>query len=1216
MSRSPARWTRPDRPRPAPVRRASILLLVLTGFLGPEASRAASVVDIQPRAVAGEDAPDATAVAITADPTNHAEAIGGQGFSTLTSPSQGGDATAIAGTATAGAAQATAVARGGLSYGAGGGGDATASASASNDTAAPVGVSAIASGGGANPSSLAPLAGGGDATVDAFAESTADGASIEIGVLRVQGSQAGAIGGEGELTSFSASDPPGRGGDAASRSVAIARGDSRVQVIDRARGGSAIRGQGGDATSYAEGSNQGSESVSVEAYATSGRGRIAGQASARARGVSGGGGDVSVLAVQNASFENTTSTGGVSVQRDAVSGGTSGRLVLEQSATGTTSPQAAGDVVSALSAWNELGGDLVATVRAIAGNLLDAATGNGGSAVIERLDFTGSEGRNVQLVGEATGGFASGTDASRGGDASITSQIVDSRAATVALEARATAGNGSGASVNDSRGQRRSNGGHASIDSAVDTRSDTLDLDLSSIAGSGGGLGQSAGDGGNATIHAIASNATGSASLVAYARGGQAGAATGSAGASGVRAGRGGDASVDVDVSTEGDGSAITIGLAPGFPSPASGAWGSSGSSIATSLPEASDARGGDATSRSVARAAGESDVTVYDFAQAGAAGGVAVGGVARSSARGESEGGDVLVRAEARAGRSHLSQPGSAALLGEVQGRSTTGDVLVVGRAVGGEGGNGADVELVDAVRGDTAGHLTLAQFAIAGSAHFQSTLAGRGGSARSELHHVGSSSAVSVDAEASGNVGSIGGTGSAVIRVENLGGRVDARALARGADSRRAAGGAATTRVDVHALGEVEVGAASWGDDPYEGTYGADGGEGGFVAGASGLDGGAADSRSTGRSDTGAVRVFDAARGGDAFAGSFASVPEDTRPADGGAARSFAEAAGTGASQPVLARSIAVGGTGGQLYADAPNGNAFGRGGSATAESHATGLDLARAEARALAGYFAAPRAIAQASAHGARSEVEATAQSQNHFLLRGATVSMQAAIDGGSVLARSAAVDAADAVLPWPALEGNPTPVAEASARLVLAGVDAVRAPAAATSSDNVRSIAELDFGAAGAAGTFGSRADLLLTSTQVHAFSNLQITLSDGAGRGTLESLRIQVFQGSVTFLDRTYDELADALSVFDDTAVALDGFVQVPDFAWYRTNLPITIALDWSSDDPDFAFSGHALLATVVPEPGTALLVGLGLAALARRETYSAQATRLRSSCRG
>lgn len=1179
-----------------------LLAAFLCASLGPSASRSASVVDIQPTAIPGQDAADATAIAITSDPTNHAGATGGEGRSTLTSPSEGGDATALSETATSGPAQATAVARGGAAFLVGGGGDASATASASTSTAAPVRVTGVAGGGGTGVSDLAPLARGGDARVDVRAESTADGAALEVGVLTVQGNQGGAYGGDGEVHSVSASDPPGQGGDAFSRSVAIAAGNSRVHVIDRARGGSASRGVGGNATSYAEGSNQGSESVTVESNATAGRGRVSGEASARARGVSGGGGEVQLLAVQDASFENPTSTGGTSVQRDAVSGGTSGRLVMEQRVTGSTSREAAGGALAALSALNELGGDLVATVRAIGGNLLDAAAGNGGAATIERLDFTGSEGRNVELSGAATGGFASSNGASRGGDASITSRIVGSRAATLALDARATAGHG----TTDSLGQRSAHGGHASIDSAVDTRSDVLELELASIAGNGGGLNQRAGDGGDATTRALATNANGSASLVAYARAGSAGSANGSASSNGVRAGHGGDATIDVEVSTAGDGNAITLGLAFVFPSPESGAWAGHGSTIGAGLPTASDARGGNATSRSVARAAGRSDVSVYDFAQGGLGGGIASGGTASSSARGESEGGNVLVEAEARAGRSHLSLDGTAALLGEVYGRSTDGDVRVVGEAIGGEGGNGADAILIDAVRGETAGHLTLEQRAVGGSAHFQSTLAGRGGSARSALNHVGSSSAISLYAQAAGNVGFVGGSGEATIAVQNLGGSVDARARSFGANSRRAAGADAMTGVEVEALGDVLIGEDGWGHDPYDGTYGADAGDGGYVTGSRGFDGGVAESRSTGRSDAGAARVFDAARGGDALTGFFGALPEGDLPGDGGAARSSSFATSDAAGQPVLARSIAVGGIGGEFYDDRTGQSHFGRGGAATAESHASGLEVARAEARALAGYFAAPRAIAQASAHGARSEVDATAQSQNHYLLRSATVSMNAAVDGGSAIARSAALDAADAALPWPALEGEPTTTAmasaEASARLVLAAVDEVTAPPRPGVPEDVRTVVGFEFDASGSAGTYASRADLQLTSSAVHEFENLQITLTDGAGSGALESLRIRILQGGVTFVDRSYAELADALAAFDGTPIALDGFVQVPDFAWYRTNTPITIALDWTTSDPDFAFSGRALLTTVVPEPGTALLVALGLGVLARRRS--------------
>jgi len=1171
-----------------------LIIAFLASWLTTGLARAASVVDVQPPATPGQDAPDAVAIAITLDPTNHAEAIGGAGRSIPGSPSRGGDATAVAETATPGSAQATAVARGGSASGAASGGDAAATATASNSTAAPVRVSVIAAGGEANPSFTEPIAGhGGDATVDARAESTADGATLEIGVLTIQGSHAGAFGGAGARFA-SSSDPPGTGGDASSRSVAVALGNSRVRVVDRAQGGSAETGQAGSATSYAEGSNGGSESVTVESYATTGMGRIPGQASARARGTSSGGGNVSARAEQIAGYQTSTSTGGVSVQRDAVSGGTSGRLTLEQRVTGTSSRQVAGDALAALSASNELGGDLVATVRATGGNLLDAASGGGGAATIERFDFVGSEGREVALMGEATGGSAGGHDTSRGGDASIASHIAGSRAAAFSLSLRATGGAGD---PTGSSASPYSNGGHAAIDSSVETGSDTLVLDLAAAGGNGGGSGQRAGDGGDAAVHASASNSGGAASLVAHARAANAGGANGSATPSGARAGRGGDATIDVDVSTAGDGNAITVGLASSFPAPASGAWGGQGSVMAVTVPTAAEARGGDASSSSIARAAGRSDVTVYDLARGGDAGGSARGGNASSRAIGESEGGNVVVEAEASAGRGYRTQEGATAVLDDVYGRSTTGDVRVFGEAVGGEGGNGADVLLLDAVGGETAGHLSLEQNAIGGGAHFQSTLAGRGGSARSALHHVGASSAMSLDVYAAGGYGFSGGTGEASIDVQNRAGSVDARARGFGADSRRERGADATTRIDVVALTDVEIGEEDYGDDPYDGRFGANGGEGGYLAGTSGLDGGDAESRSTGRSETGAVRVFDAARGGSALTGFFSTLPDGSRPDDGGAARSFAWAESQGSGTPVLARSVAAGGTGGEFYDDRANESHFGQGGEATAESHAIGLGVARAEALASAGYFGASQAIATASARGARSEVDATAASQNHFLLRDASVSIGAAIDGGSALARSAALDVSDADSPWPALD--PT-AANASARLVLGSVDAVTAPGLPGEHESARTIASFEFAAGGAAGTFQSSAALQLTSSAVHEFRNLQITLTDGTGLGELEGLRIRVHQGSTTFLDQSYDELASVLTAFDGDAIPLDGFVQVPDFAWYRTNHPISIALDWATQDPAFVFSGRALLTTVVPEPGTALLVGWGLGLLAWR----------------
>lgn len=255
---------------------------------------------------------------------------------------------------------------------------------------------------------------GGGATVHASARSLGDGRDVEVGGTSSFGAFGGAA---GQL--LSGPGPRGDGGAAASDSVGIAEGDSRVAVEDVAKGGEG--GSGGDATSRAEGQNAGDEDVTVSAQATGGRaldqaGR-GGSASAQARGTSPSG-NVRVSAVQTSGAGGQTPfgsrsdgiAGADSEMQDAVSGSTAGTLMLSQLAVAgageiantTATGGRGGRAVSSLDATNPAGGALVVLNEARGGDGA-SSRGSGGASLASARAF-GTGGAPVDVTATARGG--------------------------------------------------------------------------------------------------------------------------------------------------------------------------------------------------------------------------------------------------------------------------------------------------------------------------------------------------------------------------------------------------------------------------------------------------------------------------------------------------------------------------------------------------------------------------------------------------------------------------------------------------------------------------------------------------------------------------------------------------------------------------------------------------------------------------------------------
>lgn len=379
------------------------------------------------------------------------------------------------------------------------------------------------------------------------------------------------------------------------------------------------------------------------------------------------------------------------------------------------------------------------------------------------------------------------------------------------------------------------------------------------------------------------------------------------------------------------------------------------GDAATTSL-TATNPGGGDLTVNVTATAANgftnqDGGEAAIDFVDVTASGNVIVTGVAT----GGNGGNPSFHDATGRFGS------GGDALIGSMTGRSTGGgDVVVEATATGGSAGihdsgahplaangDGGGVRLENVVDGETAGHLTLSQIAIAGDRtglrdpNPTGAPPGRSGEATSRIDRSRSAEHLTVHSEARG------GLAEAFARAANDAGGVSVEVMAVGSDEggvRGSEGGDAyataigLTQGDGHA---VEVGAnnlinAHGGEGTPDKTFETLGGGGLATSASSGL----AEGDST-------VTVYDRATGGRGGR-DFQTFGRPDRPGSrGGDAMSIASAVNAGTST-VRADARAIGGEGSPAKGDdLPSGT----GGNATAAAHGEstgGADvIVRAEA-----------------------------------------------------------------------------------------------------------------------------------------------------------------------------------------------------------------------------------------------------------------------------
>ncbi|MFO0691655.1 MAG: PEP-CTERM sorting domain-containing protein [Myxococcota bacterium] len=1151
--------------------------------------------------------------------------------------------------------------RGGSGSGRGGaGGGVLGSASA---TATPTGVATariFATGG----------QGGTGVTVggDGASVSLVDRASGSGGSVVLEQSAIGGNGGEGGSPTTS-TPTSGRGGNATSTLVrSNAAGNLSLTVS--ARGGSASDFYGGVA-----GAGQASAvadalgDVVVSATASSGTAgsRILSTTGSDGvaatlgpvRGTSTGGGAVDVFGwIQGGSGESSTTRVGVGSDAllvNAIDGDTSGSLRLRQYATAGDAGRTEKNVAPGVGArGGDARSELVVTKHAAKLEVvLEAQAGDSsgrdalGAAISGGVATTSADLRNesgaIDAVYRSIGGIGAGLT------------IQDLRngtggAASAVLRATTT-GDGQRITIRPNRDDRGSNfgatgGEGGSADRFSPTAHDVggdggtgsttvegialgnseVDVEAVAAGGLGGQVGAqgTAGRGGSATARATGSNAgTSAVSVRAEAVGGFGGFASGIP--TGVTGGDGGTAQASAHGESSGGGDVSVLARVVGG---------------GTSLGQAADASLQDAVSgrtsgalRLVQEAVGgaqvissrpgragaaRSDVSVVDTEarrltlESLATGGAGRGaGSAQASASGIGAGEvSVLARATGGSGSEGSEADGATATLGPVYGASSLGGLVrVVGELLGGAGamgptaGRGGSVAITDAVDGTTTGRLELVQRATGGDAGDGSTFddavpGAAGGSATSLLTRSVRAADLALELAATGGAGSDGSTGSgnatrggdarAETVATNETGRGSLFVESSGGDGGSGLGarvgghgGDAVLLASLRTLGvggDITIG----GDDGVH-RWGAVGGDArGFGAsGSEGGNGGRATSRSVGTAlGDGRVTVFDRAFGGRGFLG--------------GSADSTAIAENAGASNAAAtayAESGIVNGTsdtGGDAIARATS-----RSGSGAGTADATAF--LRLPSRAFkAGDAPSAHALADAEGSLATAGAHASGRSGAYGTF-GSLVDSSASATGGHALSAESRI-------------GGDAALAFASTR-------------------NAASVSTGAHGFAGEIGRFGLNLDASEAGPDIVLHAEVAMWVGSGApldgvfasfydlrvDASDFAALAFRIFDGDTLLLERTFSDSASARLFF---ASPIDLRALVPSSGSGDAS-HLVFSLDGRGGPADAGFGVlFSVGTTIVPEPGTALLLGVGLALLARRRSPGRPGRPVRPSRRG
>lgn len=1074
-------------------------------------------------------------------------------------PLPGADGAAGAGAwASAQAAEAgdRAIARGGAGGSGGDGGAATAAG--------------VAGGNGGDG------AAGGEASAAAI--STSSGATKARAVADATGGGGGS-GGSGGSPYASAPSGSGADGGAASANASAESEAGDAIAIAEATGGS---GGGGGAFGAGAGDGAG---AGGSATATSTAGAPA-NATLHARGGSGG------------SWHERGGDGASVALVDAVDGSTSGALLLSQGAVGGNGGEARPRSGSALpgGAAGTATSSLTRAKSAASFELRVSAFGGsaGGSVGLGAADAP--QGGRADASGDASNdaGELTVLVVAAGGRGFDNYGVADGRAGAAGGDASVTA---TGTTAGDGQTLR------------VGTAQSAFELLSGAYGGYGGGRQWSGGDGPSGKGGDARSSSTATAlgdsrvEVIDRAFGGEGGAPFNARGDGGA----GGDAS---STAAGGNAGAESVSVSAS----ATGGRGRPGNYGTTGA-------GGRATARADAASSGGGDVTVSALAEGGDAGEMGAGpwvfgrggagGEATASARGTSTDGDVTVSVDQRAG----------------SGGDGDRD----------RGGPGASSSAADAASGSTAGTLTLIQRVAGGNGGgsdylYGSPAGGDGGSATSTLaaENPGGGALVAVAEARSGRGGGsatrrdAGNAGVAIVDLAatSQSSDVTALALARGgaggfgaaADGNARDGGNADARVIATTAGdgrEIVVGSA----DPS--ASGAFAGSGGWARTPG--NGGHALSESLGEAlGDSRVTVIDRAVAGAGGRSDFAG-------GHGGNATSSARGSNAGDS-PVHATALATGGDAGFHFL----GLAAGRSGHAVATADATssgaGDAVAVAEARGgrerLVGSITAPGAeggpagafaISASLGHAVSSALAIPGQSDSagrsgvgfaHALAAGSSGSASAesrAIDRvfGEVSARAIASVDGDAETQARAQLGGPTqPLADG------AGLDAFALLTGDPLAEEIAALASplqdlgergLAIGALGLAGrqdgASAAEFSIAFQPIDLPGPERLVLGLFDPSfGAGGFDELSIVALRGEQRLLELSYPDADAAAAALVGAVLELGG---MPAGAKLDT---IRLLFELRGGAPDARFTSGFVFG-VVPEPATAMLVGLGLLAL-------------------
>jgi hypothetical protein len=534
---------------------------------------------------------------------------------------------------------------------------------------------------------------------------------------------------------------------------------------------------------------------------------------------------------------------------------------------------------------------------------------------------------------------------------------------------------------------------------------------------------------------------------------------------------------------------------------------------------------------------------------------------------------------------------------------------VVVEGHATGGSGGyirsptaragNGASVDLVDAVAGTTTGALVLVQSATGGDGGVASGggEAGLGGDASSSLTRSAIARSFSLGSTARGGGGGQAGTGSsAPDRAPDGGG---ASALAEGtnqdgdlavlARSEGGAGGSSASSGVVRGRGG-DANAEAFGEvhgDGHRLVVGdVDGLTSGAIGGGTGVgpeESRAGDASSRSRavaSGDSSVLVFDRAVGGSLWS---STLRPPRPPGDSlrvaGSAVSVAEGQNAGESSVVVLSTAEGGAASHQFFGRVP----ADAGGDADAMASATGLGSVEAGADARS--FGPGVARARAFGAGASGDATATAVvSDGHSLVARARAEV---IDEARVEALSRS--GGEAAMAPPDTDAFATSLLSPSPEALAAVLEGnPRVAEALEEAGSVLALGQLAF----SNGQAPDCDDILLTSEfelipggWLPPEGFLLGFLDPAAGVGEGE-LRFRAFFGEELLLEEEFDDpAAAALGLADST-------LELTDLDPWAGSL--RLVFDFETSDLGAGFSTGILIANV-PEPSAALLLAFGLA---------------------